>query len=115
MGLTSMPNQQYENCIKACNECLIACEACASSCLHEHDVKMMVGCIELDRDCAAICSLAVQFMSRGSKYAAKLCALCAEICQACGDECAKHKPEHCQKCAAACHKCAEECRKMEKK
>jgi hypothetical protein len=41
--------------------------------------------------------------------------LCAEICQACGDECTKHKMEHCQQCAKACHKCAEECRKMAKK
>jgi len=52
---------------------------------------MMARCIELDRDGADICSLAAQFMSRGSKFAGKICALCAEICQACGDECAKHK------------------------
>lgn len=110
-----MPSKQYESCIEACNECVTACEQCAVSCLHEQDIKMMVRCIELDRDCADICSLAAQFMSRGSTYAAKLCALCADICQACGDECAKHKAEHCQQCAKACHKCAEECRNMAKK
>ena len=78
------------------------------------NVKMMARCIELDRDCADICSLAVQFMARGSKYAEKLCALCAEICKACGDECAKSKLEHCQRCAEACHKFADECNKMGK-
>jgi len=109
-----MTLKPYDSCINACNECLIACEECASDCLKEQDVKMMAKCIELDRDCADICSLAVQFMARGSKYAEELCALCAEICKACGDECAKHKAEHCQRCAEACHKCADECNKMRK-
>ena len=103
-----------ESCIEACNECVTACENCASSCLHEQDIKSMARCIELDRDCADICSLAAQFMSRGSTYAAKLCALFAEIFQACGDECAKCKMEHCQQCAKACRKCADECRKLKK-
>src|SRR5450759_3967187 len=102
-----MSHEQYEGCIEVCNECVTACEHCAASCLHEPDIKMMVRCIELDRDCADICGLAAQVMSRGSSFARKLGALCAEICQACGDECAKHKVEHCQQCAKACHKCAE--------
>jgi hypothetical protein len=83
--------------------------------LNEKDLKMMVRCIELDRDCADICSLAAQLMSCGSAYSAKIFALCAEICQACGDECAKHKMDHCQQCAKACHKCAEECWEIAKK
>ncbi|MEP7303836.1 MAG: four-helix bundle copper-binding protein, partial [Caldimonas sp.] len=29
--------------------------------------------------------------------------LCAEICKACGEECAKHPMDHCQACARACH------------
>ena len=110
-----MPHEQYKSCIAACNECVTACEHCASSCLNESDMKSMARCLALDRDCSDICSLAAQFMSRGSAFAGKLCALCAEICQACGDECAKQKAEHCQQCAKACHKCAEECRKLAKK
>jgi hypothetical protein len=73
---------------------------------------MMARCIALDMDCAAICRMAAAFMSRGSDYAMELCRLCAEICQACGDECAKHEMEHCQQCARACYACAEECRSM---
>jgi hypothetical protein len=34
------------------------------------------------------------------------------VCQACGDECAKHQARHCQDCAAACRRCAEACRRM---
>jgi len=45
-------------------------------------------------------------------HAAAICALCEKICQACADECGKHKMGHCQECAAACKRCAEECRTM---
>lgn len=73
---------------------------------------MMARCIALDIDCAEICRMAAAFMSRGSEHAMELCRLCADVCQACGDECAKHKHEHCQECARACYACAEECRSM---
>lgn len=76
------------------------------------DVKMMVKCIELDMDCAQICALASAAMARGSAHAKAICALCADICQSCADECAKHDMGHCQECAKACHQCAQECRKM---
>ncbi|MDI9730490.1 four-helix bundle copper-binding protein, partial [Stutzerimonas stutzeri] len=42
----------------------------------------------------------------------EFCALCAKICRACGEECAKHQMDHCQECAKACMKCAEECERM---
>jgi len=108
----TMPHQQYNACIEACNACAVACNHCATSCLHETDVKMMVKCIALDMDCAQICALAVAAMARGSAHAQAICALCADICQSCGDECVKHDMAHCQQCAEACQKCAQECRKM---
>ena len=110
-----MTHANYAACITACNTCITTCEQCTTACLHEQDLKGMARCIELDRDCADICSLAVQLMSRGSSYADKLCAICAEICQACGDECAKMKNDHCQQCAKACFACVEACKKMSKK
>lgn len=109
-----MPSNHYKSYIEACNKCVTACEECEAACLREPDIKMMVRCIELDRDCADVCSLAIQLMSRGSAYAKKFSVFCAEICHACGDECAKHKAEHCQRCAEACYACAEECRNMAK-
>ena len=107
-----MPHQQYNACIEACNACAVACNHCATSCLHESDVKMMAKCIALDMDCAQICALAAAAMARDSVHAKGICTLCADICQSCGDECAKHDMAHCQQCAKACHHCAQECRKM---
>ena len=51
-------------------------------------------------------------MARNSEHAAAICALCAQICKACAEECAKHEADHCKSCAQACLKCAQECDAM---
>ncbi|RQP21975.1 four-helix bundle copper-binding protein [Albitalea terrae] len=107
-----MAHQQFQSCIDACNECAVACNHCATACLQEPDVKMMARCSALDIECAAICQLAAASMARGGEFASAICAVCADICEACGDECAKHSMAHCQDCAKACQRCAQECRKM---
>ena len=107
-----MVYEKYASCIEACVKCAQECEHCADACLGEQDVKSMAECIRLDRDCAEFCWAAAAWMSRGSQFAVELCRLCAEVCDACGTECKKHKHDHCQRCAEACLKCAEECRKM---
>jgi len=108
----SMPHEKFQSCIDACYACATECGHCAASCLQEQDVKSMARCIQLDMDCAHICSLAASYMARGSEFAQALCRLCAEVCQACAEECGKHQMDHCQRCAQACSKCAEECRRM---
>lgn len=109
---TVMPHQTYAACIEACNGCATACHHCAASCLKEPDVQMMARCIALDMDCAAACQFAAAAMARGSEHAKAICALCAGICETCGEECARHRHEHCQACAKACRDCAAACRAM---
>ena len=107
-----MATQKFQSCIDACYACATACDNCAASCLQEDDVKMMARCIALDMDCAQICRMAASLMARGSSFAGAVCKVCADACQACGDECARHQVSHCQECAQACHRCADECRRM---
>lgn len=107
-----MPHEKYEDCIEACNECAVACKHCASACLEGDNVKMMVRCIALDRDCALICYTASSLMAAGSDFASEICRLCAEVCHACAEECRKHNYDYCRECAKACDRCAEECEKM---
>lgn len=107
-----MTQQQFQSCIDACNLCADACDYCAASCLKEPDPNSMARCIALDIDCAQICRLAASFMARGSELTNTICQTCAEICDACGDECSKHQMQHCQDCAATCRRCADECRRM---
>lgn len=107
-----MDFSSYKSCIEACHVCAAYCERCATSCLKEDDVEQMAECIRLDMQCAQICRLVASFMALDSEYAKPLCRLCADICNACGDECAKHEADHCQECARACHRCAKECAAM---
>ena len=107
-----MSHEKFQSCIDACYACATACDHCAAACLGEDDVKHMASCIRLDMDCAQICRLAASYMTRDSEFARMMCRLCADICEACGEECGKHAMDHCQRCAEACRRCAEECRKM---
>jgi hypothetical protein len=107
-----MGYHENKKCIDACLACAAICNHCAASCLQEAETKMMVKCIQLDMECAALCYAAAQLMSLGSDKAAALCKICTELCDACAAECSKHENVHCKECAAACSACAAECRKM---
>nr|WP_206699301.1 four-helix bundle copper-binding protein [Brevibacillus agri] len=89
-----------------------ACEECLTACLQEPDAQKRTKCIQTLRDCADICALSVQYMSRNSEYAKQLCGLCATICEACATHCEMFKDTHCQECARMCRECAAECRNM---
>lgn len=106
--------ERYHDCIEKCVAALVACEMCADRCLEEKDIKMMVECIRLDRDCASACLAALPAMARGSAHAGHLCRVLADICDACAVECERHggMAEHCRLCADACRRCAEACRKV---
>lgn len=103
---------EYGECIEACLKCKAVCDHCAASCLREPHVEHMTRCIQLDLECAAICEAAATLMSLGSDHAHHICQLCADICNACADECSKHGNDHCRNCAEVCRKCAEECSAM---
>jgi hypothetical protein len=105
-------HDKFASCIRACYDCALACNHCASECLQEQDVKAMARCIALDIDCAEICALAAATMGRGSEMSKAICTACAEVCEACGAECDRHQMKHCQDCARACQQCAQECRRM---
>ena len=91
-------------------ECAAACENCLDSCLDEDNLKKMVECIRLDRDCAKICHVTASFVASNSKHADDLVRQCEELCRACAEECEKHEMDHCQECARACRECEEACK-----
>ena len=104
-------NRDYHACLEACIECLVACEMCSDACLDEDNVKMMVSCIRLDRDCAEACAAAVRTMARGGPLAHEICRACAEACRACAEECERHAAhhDHCRVCAEVCRRCEQAC------
>ncbi|MCL9682878.1 four-helix bundle copper-binding protein [Legionella maioricensis] len=103
-----MAHEQYQTCIEACLACATQCGHCETSCINEDKDKDMVGTFERDRkDCAQLCTLAAEMMTRESKYAQAICSLCAKACR---DR--AHHMEHCTWCAEACTRCAIECEKI---
>ena len=108
-----MSHKKHQKTIQLLNDCVAECNHCTTACLDEQDVQMLSKCIKLNIDCAQICSLTTSLLVRGSEHGEHLMKECAEICDACAEECEKHSHlEHCKKCAEACRACAEECSVM---
>ncbi|MEO7344650.1 MAG: four-helix bundle copper-binding protein [Methylotenera sp.] len=107
-----MLSPKETECLNACNDCTTACVQSATACLKEIDPKAMARCIALDRECADICRMAATSITCDSKHMKTICALCAEACQNCANECDKHEMGHCKNCAEICKHCAELCRGM---
>ena len=103
----------YKSCIEACLRCAAICNHCASSCLGEERVQMMAQCIQLDMECAAICYATAQVLSVGGSQAKAMAMICAQICDDCSLECAKHDNQHCRECSDICHNCANQCRDIQ--
>ena len=109
-----MAHEKNRELLDALNNCVAECNHCAVACLDEQDVRMLSRCIKINIDCADICQIASSLIARGSEHASHLLKECADICEACAEECEKHSHlEHCKKCAEACRKCAEACAQME--
>jgi adenine-specific DNA methylase len=105
-----MAHEKNKELLDALNNCAAECNHCATACLDEQDVNMLARCIKLNIDCADICQLTTSYVTRSSEHAHHLLKECAEICEACAEECEKHSHlEHCRVCAEACRRCAEEC------
>lgn len=102
--------EKHQEIINILSQCVSACEFCATSCLNEPSVQELKNCIQLDRDCADICSLAIQLLSRDSDQTASIINICADVCAKCAEECERHDHDHCVRCAQACRKCQQSCK-----
>jgi len=109
---TFIMNVGQNEILNVLQHCIVTCNECFDACLKEEHVAAMSDCIRLDRDCADVCSLLVQAISRNSNQVQTLAKSCIEICENCARECAKHDHQHCQKCAEACLACAKHCQHL---
>jgi hypothetical protein len=111
-----MHHERFETVINALNQCAEDCLHCENSCLEEENVKNLVRCIKLDRECAEICLFTAKMLASDTMFSNEIMKLCANICDKCAEECDKHAQhmEHCRVCAESCKRCAEECRAFAK-
>ncbi|WP_426960355.1 four-helix bundle copper-binding protein [Muricoccus radiodurans] len=109
-----MHHADMEACIQACLDCHRTCLATIAHCLAQGGHHTEKAHIVLMMDCAQLCATDADFMIRGSAHHARLCGVCAEVCEACAADCEKHGEGDAamQACVVACRRCAAECRKM---
>ncbi|WP_024372305.1 four-helix bundle copper-binding protein [Exiguobacterium sp. ZOR0005] len=107
-----MERDSIEETISAIIDCMRASNHCFSKSLQEEDVLMVKECIRLTRECADVCTLALNALETDSAFAKPIGALCAQVCDTCAVECGRHLMDHCQQCADACLRCAEACRNL---
>jgi hypothetical protein len=104
-----MNREDFKRCIEATLACAAACDAASSGGLKESNTHAMEDCVELSKDCAEICRLAVSYMERDSKQVAAMLLACVKACEHCQRECDKYMMNYCAACSAACRKCVVEC------
>lgn len=64
-------------------------------------------------NCAQICTVSADFMSRESNIQSSICVACAEACFACAKSCEIFTDDEVVKnCAEMCHQCADSCKNM---
>jgi hypothetical protein len=100
-------------------ECASMCTICADACLSEKMVSELVRCIRLNQDCAGVCAATSDVLLRSGAEPQRsvlrhMIEACAEVCQVCGQECARHAQmhEHCRICAESCRHCEDTCRQL---
>ena len=103
-----MLDAQHLECVRACQEAISASQICIDAC-REDNPQAMARCIALALDCSDLCALTANAIARKSEHLDAICALCAQACLACNEECQRHANIHCQRCAEASYYCAEAC------
>lgn len=99
----------FASCIKACLDCQAACNGCSKACIESPQVKELLRCIVLDRDCALFCQTTALLLEHGSEFLPQVCRLCIEVCEACAKECDRFSFGACRQTAEACRHCVQEC------
>lgn len=109
--------ETQKQCIAVSASCAHTCETCSNDMIgmgQHDDHDLMVRCIRLCRDCADVCMLTAQWLSRFSSWSEEMCRLCANVCEQCADVCEQHASQHplCGQCAEECRRCAALCQEM---
>lgn len=105
---------EMDRCIQNCTDCASTCEETILHCLSlggKHSSPEHIGLL---MDCALICATSAKFMLHRSAFHHRTCEVCADVCQACAEDCERlaGSDRRMQICAEVCRKCSESCREM---
>jgi hypothetical protein len=109
-----LTSDEVKECIQECLICYRTCTETTIKCINTGGKHSEGRHLNLLMDCAKICNSNTNFMLRNSRYYPQTCALTAEICDKCADDCDRFDEEFMKNCASVCQHCAKSCREMAK-
>ena len=105
---TSQPDAKFAGCIEACLDCQAACQECQTACIDNPQVKEMLRCILLSRDCGLFCHTTALLLQHGSEFLEQVCLLCLEVCKGCAEESARFTLPQCRRVTESSRRCVRE-------
>jgi hypothetical protein len=80
-------NDEMKKCIQLCRDCHAMCTQTIAHCLKLGGRHAAPDHIRLMEDCAQMCATAADYMLRESLFHDRICRLCSELCKQCGKDC----------------------------
>lgn len=80
-------NEEMRKCIQLCRDCHAMCTQTIAHCLMLGGRHAAPEHIRLFLDCAQMCTTTVDYMLRESAFHDRICRLCADLCTQCGKDC----------------------------
>jgi hypothetical protein len=110
--MVEMDMYMHPELVKIINDCEVTCEHMTHYLVMMKLTATRMAQFGLLRDCSDVCGLTARFIARDSYLSKVLADVCAEICNLCGNECARYKDDMSQHCAEVCFDCAKHCRQF---
>jgi hypothetical protein len=95
---------------KSCADCAAECEKTLAYFNKKGGKYIEAKNVDTIKDCLALCKASADLKTRKSAYAAKLDAVCHEVCSKCAQVCKDLKDPALKECITSCetcHKCCE--------
>ena len=80
-------DDEMKKCIQLCRDCHAMCTQTIAHCLKLGGRHAMPDHIRLMMDCAQMCATSADYMVRESPFHDRICRLCSELCKECGKDC----------------------------
>jgi hypothetical protein len=80
-------DDEMTKCIQLCRDCHAMCTQTISHCLKLGGRHAAPDHIRLMEDCAQMCATAADYMLRESPFHDRICRLCSDLCKQCGKDC----------------------------
>jgi hypothetical protein len=96
--------------LRECQSCQVACLQTVAHCLEVGGSHANPELLQRLADTAEFCAVSASFLARGSDAFEGICAVCADLCERCAQDCEGFGDEQMKSCAAACRACSDACR-----